>query len=123
MWLAPLVTIAGMGLYPVVLNTGYLKFPWFVLVFACLGLGLAWYSWSKKNTLWRLFMLLLCFGLLGLELWFIFYHSKLPAYAGPLSEGKTLPAFTAKLSDGKAFTQDALVSEQDTVIVFYRGLF
>jgi hypothetical protein len=47
--------------------------------------------------------------------------SRLPAYTGPVQEGKPFPAFATTWADGRPFTDADLRQSQPTVLVFFRG--
>ena len=94
--------------------------PWYMPVLASLGVVLVAVSLSEKRTVWRSVALLAVVLLAGAEIAFL-YAVRLPAYTGPIAEGRPFPAFETKRPDGTPFTQRDLVSDRTSVLVFFRG--
>jgi hypothetical protein len=69
---------------------------------------------------WRFLGLAFVVLLGGAELAFLL-STRLPAYEGPVAQGKLFPDFTTLRADGKSFTQGDLRGGQNNVLVFFRG--
>jgi hypothetical protein len=105
------------------LGAGFLHTPWYSPALATLGVALIALSIVRRWTAWRLVALVLIGLLTAGEWWFLLGYSRIPTYAGPVSAKRPFPAFSpASRADGTPFTRDDLIGEQDTVLVFFRGL-
>ena len=51
----------------------------------------------------------------------LLYKLHLPGYTGPVVVGQALPAFETRRAGGTAFTERAMVGDQNSVLVFFRG--
>jgi hypothetical protein len=114
------LTVLGVLAYIVQLSTKRLLTPWYMPAATTLGAILLVASLWQRRTVWRVLALLLLLLLAGLE-WAVFLAAQLPAYTGPLAEGKPFPAFTTMKADGSPFTQRDLEGEPSQVLVFFRG--
>jgi hypothetical protein len=122
LWTGMALAIFGALAYMVLLGKAeLLHIPWYAPVFASVGAVLVFLSILQKRTLWRLLGLLLVVGLAGLEWWFLLSYTKLPQYQGPLAAGRAFPAFEAKTAAGQPFTQQQFISDQPTLLIFFRG--
>src|SRR5438270_828826 len=82
--------------------------------------GSTWSALSRRRTVWRVLVLLLV-TLLAAGEWAFVLETRLPAYTGPVAEGRPFPAFKTARADGSPFTQEDLADGQKTVMVFFRG--
>jgi hypothetical protein len=95
--------------------------PWYVPVVGTVAVGLLLVALARRRSVWRFFLVGLL-TVLALGEWsFLLWVGRLPAYAGPVAEGKDFPQFTTTRSDGTAFDQQALRGDKNTVLVFFRG--
>jgi hypothetical protein len=120
LWLGILAAPLGIVAYMFQFNAGKLTAPWYAPALATIGAALILVSLFRRFTAWRIVALLLVGALTGLE-WWGFWAMMLPAYSGPLSQGKAFPEFAAARADGTPFTPDDLKGDQDTALVFFRG--
>ena len=81
-----------------------LKAPWYVPIAATAGAVLLVASLWQRRTVWRILALVLVALLAGAE-WAMLLGMRLPAYTGPVAEGKPFPAFATARADGTPFTQ------------------
>jgi hypothetical protein len=95
--------------------------PWYLPVAATLGVVCHALALWQHRTVWRGLGLLLAVLVCGAAWLFLLAAAPLPAYAGPLAEGKTFPTFATTRADGRAFTNSDLIGDRDTVMVFFRG--
>ena len=122
LWLA-----VGLGL-PVLAVIGYavqiaaqrLTTPWYLPAATALGAALLIVALWRARTVWRVLALLVVLLLAGAE-GALLLGARLPAYTGPVAEGRPFPAFETKRADGAAFTQRDLEGGQNNVLVFFRG--
>jgi len=114
------VAVLGIAAYVVQIWAQRLMAPWYVPAAATLGVVLLVASLLRRLTIWRVLALLLV-TLLAAGEWVMLLGMRLPAYAGPVAEGKPFPEFTTARADGSAFTQQDLAGGQNTVLVFFRG--
>lgn len=114
--------LAGLGvvIYFALFRLGRLSSPWYMPVLALNGVGLILVSIGQRRTAFRVSALAAVVLLAVLETAFLF-AVRLPAYAGPIAEGRPFPAFLTARADGSKFTQDDLVGDQNHVLVFFRG--
>jgi hypothetical protein len=122
-----LLVLAGLGLavlgvaaYAVQLSLGRLMLPWYVPVAALFGVVLVAASLGERRTVWRLLALVAVVFLAGFELMAL-NATRLPPYSGPIAVGRPLPAFEARRADGAHFTQNDLIGDQHSALVFFRG--
>jgi hypothetical protein len=94
--------------------------PWYLPGAATLGVAFVVMSLVRTRTVWRVLALVLLVLLAGAE-WAFLLGARLPAYTGPVAEGKPFPAFTTTRADGMSFTQRDLEGDQNSVLVFFRG--
>jgi hypothetical protein len=121
LWTGILVAVLGIVAYALQLEAARLTTPWYAAALATLGAALILVSVLRRFTIWRFAALLFIGALAAGEWWFLLSYSKLPPYAGPVTEGKPFPEFTVALADGTPFTQDNLKGDRDTLLVFFRG--
>jgi hypothetical protein len=116
------LTLAILGVigYVVQLRAHRLTIPWYMPVAATLGVALVVVSLWQGRTLWRVLSLLLVLLLAGAG-WAFLLVTRLPAYAGPVEEGRPFPEFTTARADGTPFTRRDLEGNQNSVLVFFRG--
>jgi len=74
----------------------------------------------QKRTVWRIVLLIMLLLFAGAE-WTFLFAMKLPAYDGPVAEGKAFPKFTTERADGTPFTERDLQDGRNHVLVFFRG--
>lgn len=120
LWTGVLAAVLGPVGYAVQMNLAQLTVPWYAPALAALGTLMVLVALLRRPSVWRVAALLLIGAVTAGEWWFL-SSSRLPAYTGPVSEGKPFPEFGAQLADGTPFTQDNLKGDQDTVLVFFRG--
>jgi hypothetical protein len=114
------LTALGVIGYVVQIKAQRLTAPWYLPVAASVGLILLILSLWRRRTVWRVLALLLVALFTGAA-WVFLLASRLPAYTGPAAVGQPFPAFTTQKSDGTTFSQHDLKSEQNSVLVFFRG--
>jgi hypothetical protein len=122
-----LMLLLGMGLavlgvvaYVAQISQQRLTTPWYMPALASLGVVLIVVSLLERRTVWRMLALLAVMLLTGAELAFL-YEMRLPPYTGPIAVGRPFPPFEVSRSDGTPFTQLDLASDQNNVLVFFRG--
>lgn len=93
--------------------------PWYLPISGTLAVLLLLVALWRRVTVRRIVALIPVLLLTAGD-WFMVGGS-LPAYTGPIAEGKPFPEFATVLADGTQLTQRDLHGEQDTVIVFFRG--
>jgi len=99
----------------------HLTVPWYMPVLGVIGLLLMIVATVRRWSVLRIFGLLL-FGLLPFgEFLFLWSHSLLPKYDGPIAVGKPLPDFEIELASGDPFDNTDLLDGSATVMVFFRG--
>jgi hypothetical protein len=121
LWTGVLAAVLGPVVYQFQMNAARLTTPWYAPALAVFGVALVLVSLMRRFTVWRLLALVFVGLITAGEVWFLFSYASLPAYAGPLAEGKPFPEYTAARADGTPFTQDSLKGDQDTALVFFRG--
>lgn len=94
--------------------------PWYVPILMTVGLLFAVAALVKGRSIGRWVGFFFLFVLAGGS-WAMIGLARLPAYAGPLVEGKAFPAFTVVRADGTPFTQRDLEGDADNILVFFRG--
>ena len=114
------LAVLGVVAYLVQFSLQRLTVPWYMPALAVVGAVLVAASLWEKRTVWRVLALAAVVLLGGFEL-FVLNAMRLPPYTGPIAVGRPFPAFEAKLADGTPFTQDDLVGDQNSVLVFFRG--
>jgi hypothetical protein len=114
------LTALGIIAYIVQFSTGHLFAPWYLPWTGLLGVLLLVASLWQTRTVWRVLALLLVGLLAGLE-WRVLVGHPLPPYTGPVQVGEPFPAFATVRADGTPFTQHDLESDQNSVLVFFRG--
>jgi hypothetical protein len=93
---------------------------WYAPLLGTLGLALIILALMRSRSIWRWTAVVIFTLLVGFQ-WFALVAMRLPAYTGPVKDGQPFPAFATTLADGSAFTQDDLIGERNTVMVFFRG--
>lgn len=117
-----LCVLLGPALYAVQLTAaGRTDTPWYIPALATVGVLLALISLRRRPRLARWIGFLFVAALCGLQWWFVFSYTRLPAYTGPVAAGEPFPEFTAKRADGSPFTRADLAGDQATALVFFRG--
>ncbi len=114
------LAVLGVLVYVVQVSFQRLMIPWYMPVLGLIGAFLGVLSLSEKRTVGRVFALLAVVLLTGAEFAFL-YAVRLPPYTGPIAKGRPFPAFNTTLADGRQFTQRDLISDQSSVLVFFRG--
>jgi hypothetical protein len=114
------LAVLGIAAYVAQIWAKNLTAPWYVPAAATCGAVLLGASLWARRTVWRVLALLLVVLLAGAE-WASLFGMRLPAYTGPVAEGRPFPAFTTARADGAPFTQNDLAGDQKTVLVFFRG--
>jgi hypothetical protein len=114
------LTVLGIIGYAVQLAVHRLTVPWYLPGSATLGAVFLVVALWQGRTVWRWLALLLVLLVAGAE-WAILASARLPAYTGPVEEGKPFPAFTTVRADGSTFTQHDLGGDHNDVMVFFRG--
>jgi hypothetical protein len=112
--------VLGIAAYAVQLSVHRLSSPLYVPCAATVGAVFVALSLWRARTVWRVLALVLLVLLAGAE-WASLAALRLPAYTGPVTAGQPFPAFATIRADGTPFTQSDLQSDQDTVMVFFRG--
>lgn len=97
-----------------------LSSPWYMPALATLGVGLVLVSLMRRRSIWR-FLALGVALFVAVGTWGMLLGTPLPAYTGPLEVGKPFPAFRTVTAAGVPFTQQDLVGDTDSVLVFFRG--
>jgi len=116
-----LVALAGLAIYVALYNIRVLVAPWYAPILASVGVALLLLALVRGRTIWRWAALVL-FTLFAAAQWFlVLFALATPTYTGPVKSGQPFPEFTTTLADGSTFTQNDLKSDQNTVMVFYRG--
>jgi hypothetical protein len=115
-----LVAAAGLPVYVAQVSMQRLMMPWYVPAFGLAGIAIIGAAFRKRRTVLRGLALAFAAALTFLEVGFL-YHTRLPAYAGPVEVGRPFPTFEAKRADGSPFTQADLAAGRDHVLVFFRG--
>jgi hypothetical protein len=121
-WLALGLVLPLLGIlaYVVQLSLHRLKVPWYLPLAATLGALFVVVSLWRARSLWRVLALLLVLLVSGAT-WVMVLGLRLPAYTGPVAQGKPFPKFATRKADGSSFTRQDLEGEQDNVLVFFRG--
>jgi hypothetical protein len=114
------LAVLGVAAFAVQIWAQRLIPPWYVPISATLGAVLLVVSLWRRRTVWRVLALVLV-TLLAAGEWVMLMGMRLPAYTGPVAEGKPFPAFKTARADGSPFTQDDLAGDKKTVLVFFRG--
>jgi hypothetical protein len=114
------LAVLGVLVYVVQISLQRLMTPWYMPILGLRGVILVALSLSEKRSVWRVFALLAVVLLTGAESAFL-YAVRLPAYKGPITEGRPFPAFETSLADGRHFTQRDLISDRSSILVFFRG--
>ncbi len=115
------LTVLGVIAYVVQIVAAHrLSRPWYLPGAATLGVVLLALAVWQRRTVWRVLALFLGLLLAGAA-WAVVLGARLPAYAGPVAEGKPLPKFATVRADGTSFTEHDLQGDQDNVLVFFRG--
>ena len=121
LWSGLLLAVGGFFAYGAQMAAGLLTTPWYVPALATLGAALALLALVQSFSVWRVAALLFTAALAAFASWFVFSHTRLPAYTGPVAVGQRFPDFAASRADGTPFTRADLEGAKDTVLVFYRG--
>src|SRR5205814_1640445 len=106
----------GVAAYAAQIWAKRLTTPWYLPVAATLGAFLVAASLRQARTAPRWLALVLVLLLAGAE-WAFLLATRLPAYAGPVAEGRPFPAFATVRADGTPFTQHDLAGGPDSVLV------
>jgi hypothetical protein len=114
------LALLGIAGYAVQLSTKRLVTPWYMPTAATLGVLCLFLALRRRRSVWRVLGLVLLILLAGLE-WAVLLSAQLPAYTGPVAEGKPFPAFTTTRPDGSSFSQRDLEGGPNHVLVFFRG--
>jgi hypothetical protein len=115
------LAVAGIVAYGIQIQARYLSAPWYMPSMATLGVVLIIQSLRQARTVWR-FLSLGAVTLLAAAQWGFMFTLALPAYSGPIAEGKPFPEFATVRADGKPFARsDLLQGDQTNVLVFFRG--
>jgi hypothetical protein len=120
LWLGLGLTLLGLAAYFVQISMQRLTTPWYVPGLALLGLVCVVASLWQRRTIWR-FLGLILVVLLGAAEVASLLAARLPAYTGPVEQGKPFPTFSTQRADGTPFTQRDLAGSQNNVLVFFRG--
>jgi hypothetical protein len=114
--------LAALGIvgYAAQVASQRLTTPWYVPGASTLGAVCLVLSLWQQRTVWRVLALVLVLLLAGAE-WAFLLKARLPAYAGPVAEGRPLPEFATTRADGTSFTRHDLEGDRDNVMVFFRG--
>jgi hypothetical protein len=114
--------LAALGIigYAAQVASQHLTTPWYLPLSATLGVICIVVALWQGRTVWRVLALVLVLLLAGAE-WAFLLGTRLPAYTGPVAEGKPLPAFATERADGTPFTQADLRGDRNYVFVFFRG--
>ena len=114
------LAVIGIATYLVQVAAHRLFVPWYMPATAILGVVLIaaslWQTPTRSRIAALLFVLLLTAGE-----WAFLLVTRLPHYTGPVVVGMPMPAFSTLRADGATFTQDDVNSDQNTVLVFFRG--
>jgi hypothetical protein len=114
------VAVLGIAAYVAQVASRRLVTPWYLPGAATLGVVLVALSLWQAPSVWRVLALVLVLLLAGAG-WAFVVGARLPAYTGPVAEGKPFPAFTTLRADGSKFTQADLAGKSNSVMVFFRG--
>src|SRR5438046_883143 len=114
---APILAIAVLAMQ---LWAHRLVAPWYLPCSATLGATFLVASLRQARTVWRVLALLLV-SLLAAGEWALLFTTRLPAYTGPIAVGQPFPAFASARADGVSFTERDLTSDQNSVLVVFRG--
>jgi hypothetical protein len=114
------LTVLGVMAYAVQLALHRLITPWYLPALATLGVLCVGVALWQRRTLWRVLALLLVVLVAGAS-WTFLLAARLPAYTGPVADGRPFPAFTTTRADGTPFTQRDLAGDRASVLVFFRG--
>jgi hypothetical protein len=120
LWLGLALTALGLAAYVMQLSQKNLTTPWYLPASATIGLLLVLVALFQARSVWRFLALVLVFLFAGAE-WTFLLGTRLPDYSGPVAQGEAFPDFKTVQSDGTPFTQENLVGDKDTVMVFFRG--
>ena len=114
------LAVLGIGIFAIQIFRQSLALPWYVPMFALVGVVLVTISMVQRRTAARIIALVGLTLLTGLEFaaWQVL---RLPAYTGPIAVGRPFPAFASTLADGRPFTQADLAGKNHTALVFFRG--
>ena len=94
--------------------------PWYAPLLGTLGLALIILALMRSRSIWRWTVVVIFTLLVGFQ-WFALLAMRLPDYTGPVKDGQPFPAFATTLANGSTFTQDDLIGDRNTVMVFFRG--
>jgi hypothetical protein len=114
------LAVLGVAVYAVQLSLRRLMLPWYMPAAALIGVALMAASLRERRTVGRLLALVAVVLLAGFELMAL-YATRLPPYTGPIAVGHPFPAFEARRVDGTPFTQNDLIGDQHSALVFFRG--
>ncbi len=122
LFLALGLTLAALGVigYVLQIQAQRLTAPWYVPIMATVGLVFVVVSLWQRRSVWRVLALVLVTLLAGAA-WTFLLAARLPAYTGPIVVGQPFPPFASARADGTPFTQQNLIGEQNSVLVFFRG--
>ena len=114
------LAVSGVAAFAVQLALRRLMLPWYMPAAALLGVALVAASLWERRTVWRALALFAVVLLAGFEIMAL-NAMRLPPYTGPIAVGRPFPSFEARRADGTPFTQDDLIGEQHSALVFFRG--
>src|SRR5438309_10615489 len=92
------LAVLGVAAYAAQVWARLLWPPWYVPASATLGAVLLVVSLWRRRTVWRVLVLLLV-TLLAAGEWAFVLETRLPAYTGPVAEGRPFPAFKTARAD------------------------
>ena len=105
--------------YAVQVRLGRLFTPWYLPCLAAAGAALVGVSLWRRRSAWRFLAMAVVLLMAAAEVAFL-ASVRLPAYAGPIAEGKPMPEFETIRADETPFTNRDL-GGQNHVFVFFRG--
>jgi hypothetical protein len=120
LWLGFGLAVLGVAAYVAQVSLQRLSIPWYMPVLAAAGAVLIGVSLWRKATVWRGVALAFVVMLMSAEI-AMWFAVRLPAYEGPVAQGRPFPAFTTRRADGSPFSQGDLAGPQTTALVFFRG--
>jgi hypothetical protein len=120
LWLGLGLTALGIAAYSLQVYVARLTTPRYLPALTTIGAVCCLTALWQQRSIWRVLALMLVVLIAGAQ-WTFLFAFRHPAYAGPAVVSQQFPSFTTSNSDGKAFTNDALKGDANTVMVFFRG--
>jgi hypothetical protein len=111
----------GPVIYAVQFHNHNLGSPWYVPALATLGVVLIALAAGQSRSVWHHIAAGLA-TLFATFVWLMYWVVlAAPSYSGSVEIGRAFPNFETKLAGGRGFSQMDLQSEQDTILLFFRG--